>query len=155
MTVISVAVTQGVTSWSRSVLEDPSMTIFATVALFPSIQPTPTSAPPPPTVGSPTPSITSTDAGASGVAKWQRSLTSDVCQYLDALSKDIGGKPVRYGPRCKFCKKELSGKSTSGIGHFLRHVKSCLRKRQAATSSNQTGFILLLMVVWHTWSTTL
>jgi hypothetical protein len=115
------------------------MTIFATVALFPSIQPTPTSAPPPPIVGSPTPSITSTDAGASGVAKWQRSLTSDVCQYLDALSKDIGGKPVRYGPRCKFCKKELSGKSTSGIGHFLRHVKSCLRKRQAATSSNQTG----------------
>jgi hypothetical protein len=44
-----------------------------------------------------------------------------------------------YGARYKFCKKELSGKSTSGTGHLLRHVKSCLRKRQAATSSNQTS----------------
>jgi hypothetical protein len=59
--------------------------------------------------------------------------------YLDALIKDIGGKPVRYGARCKFCKKKLSSKSTSGTGHLLRHVKSCLRKRQAATSSNQTS----------------
>jgi hypothetical protein len=62
-----------------------------------------------------------------------------VWHYLDALLKDVGGKLVRYGARCKFCKKELSGKSTSGTGHLLRHVKSCLRKRQAATSSNQTS----------------
>jgi hypothetical protein len=41
-------------------------------------------------------------------------LTSDVWHYLDALSKDVKGKPVRYGARCKFCKKELSGKSISG-----------------------------------------
>jgi hypothetical protein len=62
-----------------------------------------------------------------------------VWQYLDALSKDIEGKSIRYGARYKFCKKEMSGKSTSGIGHLVRHVKSCLRKRQAATSSNQTS----------------
>jgi hypothetical protein len=107
----------------------------------PYTQPTTTSAPaaPPPTGGSPTPSTASTDDGAGGAARRQRSLTSDVWQYLDALIKDIGGKPVRYGARCKFCKKGLSGKSTSGTGHLLRHVKSCLRKRQAATSSNQTS----------------
>jgi hypothetical protein len=62
-----------------------------------------------------------------------------VWQYLDALSKDIEGKSIRYGARYKFCKKEMSGKSTSGTGHLVRHVKSCLRKRQAATSSNQTS----------------
>jgi hypothetical protein len=62
-----------------------------------------------------------------------------VWHYLDALAKDVRGKPVRYGARCKFYKKELSGKSTSGTGHLLRHVKSCLCKRQAATSSNQTN----------------
>jgi hypothetical protein len=104
----------------------------------PYTQPTTTSAlaPPPPTGGSPMPS---TDAGAGGTTKRQRSLTSDVWHYLDALSKDVRGKPVRYGARCKFYKKELSGKSTSGTGHLLRHVKSCLRKQQAATSSDQTG----------------
>jgi hypothetical protein len=67
-------------------------------------------------------------------------LTSDVWHYLDVLSKDVKGKLVRYGARCKFYKKKLSGKSTSGTGHLLRHVKSCLRKQQAATSSNQTNF---------------
>jgi hypothetical protein len=107
----------------------------------PYTQPTTTSvpAPPPPTKGSPMSSTASTDDGAGGAAKRQRSLTSNVCQYLDALIKDVGGKPVRYDARCKFCKKELSSKLTSGTGHLLRHVKSCLRKRQAATSSNQTS----------------
>jgi hypothetical protein len=57
------------------------------------------------------PSTASTDAGAGGAAKRQRSLTPDVWHYLDALSKDVGGKPVRYDAHCKFCKKELSGKS--------------------------------------------
>jgi hypothetical protein len=93
----------------------------------PNTQPTPTNAPPPPTGGSPTSSTASTNDGASVVAKRQRTLTSDVWQYLDALNKDVGGKSVRYGARYKFY-KELFGKSTSGIGHLLRHVKSCLRK---------------------------
>jgi hypothetical protein len=62
-----------------------------------------------------------------------------VWQYLNTLSKDVEGKLIRYGARCKFCKKELYGKSTSGTGHLLRHVKSCLHKRQSATSSNQTS----------------
>jgi hypothetical protein len=84
--------------------------------------------PPPPTGGSPTPSTASIDASAGGVAKRQRSLTSDVWHYLDALSKDVRGKPIRYDSHCKFCKKELSGKSTSGTGHLFRHVKSCLCK---------------------------
>jgi hypothetical protein len=107
----------------------------------PYTQPTITSAPmpPPPTGGSPTSSTTITDAGVGGTAKRQRSLTSYVRHYIDVLSKDVGGKPVRYGARCKFCKKELSGKSTSGTGHLLRHAKSCLRKRQVATLSNQTS----------------
>jgi hypothetical protein len=93
--------------------------------------------PPPPAGGSPTPSTASTDAG--GTTKRQRTLTSDVWHYLDMLTKDIRGKPIRYGARCRFCKKELSSKSTSGTGHLLRHVKSCLHKRQVATSSNQTS----------------
>jgi hypothetical protein len=96
----------------------------------PYTQPTTTSAPapPPPTGGSPMLSTASTDASAGGAAKRQRSLTSDVWHYLDALIKDVRGKPVRYGAHCKFCKKKLSGKSTSGTGHLLRHVNSCLRK---------------------------
>jgi hypothetical protein len=123
------------TSWP---VLDPSMTIFVTVALFLTTKVTPLkpmaiptrSRPrpvcPPPAEGSPTSSTASTDAGCT--AKRQRTLTSDVWHYLDALSKDVRGKPVMYGARCKFCKKELSGKSTSGTGHLLRHVKSCLRK---------------------------
>jgi hypothetical protein len=103
------------------------MTIFDTVALFPMttmamemamvvpthsrLQPV-RRVPPPPTRGSPTPSTASTDTGAGGAAKRQRSLTSDVWHYLDVLSTDIGGKLIRYGARCKFCKKELPGKST-------------------------------------------
>jgi hypothetical protein len=83
---------------------------------------------PPPTVGSPTLSTASTDVSAGGAAKRQMSLTSDVWQYLDALSKDVGGKLVRYGARCKFCKKELSSKLTTYTGHLLKHVKSCLHK---------------------------
>jgi hypothetical protein len=105
----------------------------------PNMQPTLSCVPPPPTGGSPMPSTASTNAGAGGVAKRQRMLTSDVWQYLGALNKDVKGKPVRYSAPCKFCKKELFGKSTSGTGHLLRHMKSCLRKRQAATSSNQTS----------------
>jgi hypothetical protein len=99
----------------------------------PNTQPTPTNAPPPPTKGSPTLSTKSIDAGACGATKRQRTLTSDVWQYLDMLSKDVKGKPVRYGAHHKFYKKELSGKSTSGTGHLFRNVKSCLCKRQAAT----------------------
>jgi hypothetical protein len=83
------------------------------------------------------PSATITDAG--GAAKRQRTLTFDVWHYLSALSKDVRGKPIRYGARYKFYKKKLSDKSTSGTGHLLRHVKSYLHKRQAATSSNQTS----------------
>jgi hypothetical protein len=94
----------------------------------PNTQPIPTSVPPPPIGGSPTPSTASTGDGVGVAAKRQRTLTSDVWQYLDVLNKDVGGKPVRYDARCKFCKKELSGKSTSDTGHLLRHVKSCLRK---------------------------
>jgi hypothetical protein len=94
----------------------------------PNTQPTPSSAPPPPIGGSPMPSTASTDASAGGVVKGQTMLTSDVWQYLGALNKDVRGKPVRYGARCKFCKKGLSGKSTSGTGHLLRHMKSCLCK---------------------------
>jgi hypothetical protein len=103
----------------------------------PNTQPTPTSGTALPTAGSPTPSTASTDAG--GAAKRQRTLTSDVWHYLDALTKDVRGKLIRYGARCKFCKKESSDKSTSGTSHLLGHVKSYLRKRQAATSSNQTS----------------
>jgi hypothetical protein len=55
------------------------------------------------------------------------------------LCKDVGGKLVWYGAHCKFCKKELSGKSSSGTGQLIGHVKFCLHKQQDATSSNQTN----------------
>jgi hypothetical protein len=94
----------------------------------PNTQLTPTSAPSPLTKGSPTPSTASTDASAGGTAKRKRTLTSDVWQYLDVLGKDVKGKLVSYGAHYKFCKKDLSGKSTNGTGYLLRHVKSCLHK---------------------------
>jgi hypothetical protein len=62
-----------------------------------------------------------------------------VWHYLVALCKDVGGKLVWYGAHCKFCKKELSGKSSSGTGQLIGHVKFCLHKQQDATSSNQTN----------------
>jgi hypothetical protein len=52
----------------------------------PNTQPTSTSAPPP-LGGSPTSNTACTNAG--GATKRQRMLTSDVWQYLDALSKDV------------------------------------------------------------------
>jgi hypothetical protein len=113
------------------------------------------SAPLPSTGGSPTLSTTSTDVGTGGAAKRQRSLTSDVWHYLDALSKDVGGKPVRYGSCCKFCKKELSNKSTSGTGHLLRHVSHVYVNDKLLHHLIKLVCILLLMVVWHTLSTSL
>jgi hypothetical protein len=66
-------------------------------------------------------------------------LTSDVWQYLDPLDKDVNGKTVRYGAKCKFCKKILTARSSIGTGHLGRHVRSCLRKQQAATTTSQTN----------------
>jgi hypothetical protein len=85
--------------------------------------------------GSSTLSTASTDA--SGTAK--RQLTLNVWHYLDALCKDVRSRLVRYGAHCKICRKELCGKSSSGTSQLIRHVKSCLCKQQAATSSNQTS----------------
>jgi hypothetical protein len=58
---------------------------------------------------------------------------------LDPLDKDVDGKTVRYGAKCKFCKKVLTARSSIGTGHLGRHVRSCLRKQQAATATSQTN----------------
>jgi hypothetical protein len=86
---------------------------------------------------SPTPSTASTQP--TGTGKRQRSLTSNVWQYLDPLDKDVNGKTVRYGAKCKFCKKVLNARSSIGTGHLGRHVRSCLRKQQAVTATSQTN----------------
>jgi hypothetical protein len=52
-------------------------------------------------------------------------------------------------------KKQLSGKSSSGTSHLIRHVKSCLPNDKLLHHLIKLVCALLLMVVWHTLSTAL
>ena len=70
---------------------------------------------------SPTPTGTSTSSS-------KRPPRSKVWQDFDELTHLVNGKRVRYGATCKYCKVTLSGKSSSGTGHLLRH--NCLAKRE-------------------------
>lgn len=68
--------------------------------------------------GSTSPPEASTDAGAGVSRSKKRSKCWD---DFDELTNIVNGKKVRYGARCKHCKQTLSGRSSSGTGHLLRH----------------------------------
>jgi hypothetical protein len=73
---------------------------------------------------SPTPTGTSTTATSSS----KRPLRSKVWHDFDEPTHLVNGKMVWYGAICKYCKVTLSGKSSSGTGHLLRH--NCLAKKE-------------------------
>ena len=77
---------------------------------------------------SPTPTGTSTAATSSS----KRPPRSKVWNDFDELTHIVNGKRVRYGAVCKYCKVTLSGKSSSGTGHLLRHNCSAKKEQQRA-----------------------
>lgn len=55
--------------------------------------------------------------------KRQRRLTSHVWNDFEKVKKDGGDVAI-----CKFCRKQLSGSSSSGTTHLNNHLKRCHRK---------------------------
>nr|TKV96801.1 hypothetical protein SEVIR_9G452850v2 [Setaria viridis] len=55
-------------------------------------------------------------------SKRSRSCTSKVWDDFETLYKVKSGKRVRTGARCVHCKKLYYGISSSGTGHFHRHL---------------------------------
>jgi len=56
---------------------------------------------------------------------------STVWGDFDEVIENIDGKKRVIGV-CKFCKATLSANSNAGIGHLLRHQKSCRKKADHA-----------------------
>lgn len=76
-----------------------------------------------------TPGTASTAAASSSSKRPPR---SKVWNDFDELTHLVNGKRVRYGAVCKYCKQTLSGKSSSGTGHLLRHNCSAKKEQQRA-----------------------
>ena len=65
----------------------------------------------------------STSSGA------KRSRTSEVWQHFDKIiEQGPNRKQVTYA-KCKTCGNKLSGKSSDGTGHLMRHATSCAKKQ--------------------------
>jgi hypothetical protein len=75
-----------------------------------------------------------------------RATHSDVWKEMEEVKKVVGGKEVRVGAICNYCKSRLSAASTGGTGHLHWHIRTCKRKAIAAS---------LLMVMFIIFSTML
>ncbi|WVZ84994.1 LOW QUALITY PROTEIN: hypothetical protein U9M48_031959 [Paspalum notatum var. saurae] len=82
--------------------------------------------------GSTSPPEASTAAAATGSKKRSK-------DDFDELTTVVNGKKVRYAAICKYCKANLSAKSSSGTGHLLRH--NCTAKK-AHERSGQVQSVL-------------
>jgi hypothetical protein len=58
----------------------------------------------------------------------RRACTSHVWNNFEEISEEVNGKRVRSGAKCTLCKKVLTGVSTNGTGHLIRHLASCSKK---------------------------
>ena len=66
---------------------------------------------------------------ASTTSKRART-TSDVWDHFDPEFKDeTGGKKTKIA-RCKYCKKLLTAKLSSGTAHLKRHSDTCVNKHK-------------------------
>ncbi|KAG8088760.1 hypothetical protein GUJ93_ZPchr0010g7511 [Zizania palustris] len=60
-----------------------------------------------------------------GSQKRSRFTTSDVWNDFKKIFKVIGGKNVRYEPKCNHCSHVYSALSIGDTGHLLRHRSKC------------------------------
>jgi hypothetical protein len=58
----------------------------------------------------------------------RRARTSHVWNNFEEISEEVNGKRVCSGAKCTLCKKVLTGVSTNGTGHLIRHLASCSKK---------------------------
>jgi hypothetical protein len=70
----------------------------------------------------------SSTASIAKMARRERATHSDVWKEMEEVKKVIGGKEVRVGAICNYCKHCLSAPSTGGTGHLRRHIRACKRK---------------------------
>lgn len=77
-------------------------------------------------------------ASTAKTARRARATRSDVWKEMEEVKKVVGGKEVRVGAVCNYCKSRLSAPSTGGTGHLRRHIRACKRKALAASSSSQS-----------------
>jgi hypothetical protein len=90
-------------------------------------QPTPTMAGI--VTGSSSPTATGSGSTTRDTRTRKRLPTSRVWSDFDEVTGvDDKGKKVRVSAICKHCKTTLSARSSSGIGHFLRHQQHCKAK---------------------------
>jgi hypothetical protein len=80
----------------------------------------------------------SSTASTTKTARRARATHSDVWKEMEEVKKVVGGKEVRVGAICNYCKPCLSAPSTGGTGHLRRHIRACKRKALAASSSSQS-----------------
>ncbi|WVZ86553.1 hypothetical protein U9M48_033312 [Paspalum notatum var. saurae] len=74
-----------------------------------------------------------------GIPKPRRT-TSPAWEDIDPIYTNIGGKTVRTGAICKWCKSNLSAGSGGGTGHLLRHVRDCKVKAAVQGKQSQLKF---------------
>ncbi|KAJ1254814.1 hypothetical protein BS78_K323200 [Paspalum vaginatum] len=72
----------------------------------------------------------------SSVGPRPRKTKSSAWEDIDPINTTVGGKQVRTGAICKWCKSSLSAGSSGGTGHLLRHACDC--KVKVATQGKQS-----------------
>jgi hypothetical protein len=74
----------------------------------------------------------------SGVKRSRSPAWNDFDEIFDTLPT---GKKVRIAAKCKHCGHVLSGRSSAGTGHLLRHQKVCVAKtKHAALVQSRIAF---------------
>ncbi|KAJ1286326.1 hypothetical protein BS78_03G344600 [Paspalum vaginatum] len=80
------------------------------------------------------------DVPDSSAAPRQRKGKSPAWNDIDPIYKTVGGKKIRIGAVCKWCKTNLSANSDNGTGHLLRHARDCRVKAAAQGKQSQLKF---------------
>ena len=71
----------------------------------------------------------STPSVSTGTSTHFKRARSGVWNDFDEIFETLpNGKKVRVAAKCRHCSHMLSGRSSVGTGHFLRHQKVCLAK---------------------------
>ncbi|PON39729.1 Zinc finger, BED-type [Trema orientale] len=74
---------------------------------------------------------------ASTISKRART-TSDVWDYFDPEFKDEADGRKTKMARCKYCKKLLTAKPSSGTAHLKRHSDACVKKHKKDNEPTQS-----------------
>jgi hypothetical protein len=66
----------------------------------------------------------------------RRAPTSKVWLHFEEVTAMQNGKEVRVSVTCLHCKNSMSAKSSSGTGHWIRHLDLCPAKKEKDRSGN-------------------